>query len=73
MQLLFYYSSVGTQSNPQYKIVKAVVNGLTVANKQPSLFIEYQSIANSVVLNIPNPPVIDAYLPNDFLYPFYVA
>jgi len=22
---------------------------------------------------IPPPPIIDAYLPNDFLYPFYVA
>jgi hypothetical protein len=26
-----------------------------------------------VTLNVPNPPTINAYLPDDFLYPFYVA
>jgi len=24
-------------------------------------------------MNVPSPPAIDAYLPDDFLYPFYVA
>lgn len=31
------------------------------------------SVSNAVMLNLPSPPVIDAYLPDDFLYPFYVA
>jgi hypothetical protein len=38
-----------------------------------NLNIEYQPISNLVTLNVPNPPTIDAYLPDDFLYPFYVA
>lgn len=74
IQLVFYYVSIGTQANPQYQIVKAVLNPLSVAsNNQFSLFVEYMPLSNSVVLNMPSPPVIDAYLPNDFLYPFYVA
>lgn len=74
IQLVFYYVSIGTQANPQYQIVKAVLNPLSVAsNNQFSLFVEYMPLSNSVVLNMPSPPIIDAYLPNDFLYPFYVA
>jgi hypothetical protein len=74
IQLLFYYISIGTQSNPQYQITKAVLNALSVSsNNQFSLFVEYMPLSNSVILNLPSPPVINAYLPDDFLYPFYVA
>lgn len=40
LQLLFYYSSIGTQSSPQYQITKAVLNPLSPAiNGQYSLFV----------------------------------
>ena len=67
---------IGTSTSPQYQITKAVVSPVTVTstgNGQFSLFVEYISVSNSLILNLPSPPTIDAYLPNDFLYPFYVA
>lgn len=74
LQLLFYYFPIGTQANPQYQITRAVLNPLTVtSNNQFTLFVEYVGVSSSIVLNLPSPPVIDAYLPDDFLYPFYVA
>lgn len=74
LQLVFYYLPIGTKANPQYQITKAVLNPLAVANNaQFTLFVEYVGVSSSIVLNLPSPPVIDAYLPDDFLYPFYVA
>lgn len=74
LQLVFYYLPIGTQANPQYQITKAVLNPLTVtSNNQFTLFVEYVGVSSSIVLNLPSPPVINAYLPDDFLYPFYVA
>ena len=75
IQLVFYYVSIGTAKNRQFQIVKAAVNGLNnPASGQPiSLFVEYQEVSSSVVMNVPSPPSVDAYLPDDFLYPFYVA
>ena len=74
LQLIFHYLSIGTEKSPQYKIMQASLNGLTASTtNQPTLFIEFQPIPNSVFLNTPSPPTIDAYLPDDFLYPFYVA
>jgi hypothetical protein len=74
LQLVFYYAPVGTKASPQYQIMKAVLNPLSVSsNSQFSLFVEYMPVSSSVILNLPSPPVIDAYLPDDFLYPFYVA
>ena len=66
--------SIGTQSSPQYQITKAVLNPLSVnSNNQFSLFVEYVAVNTSLILNLPSPPILDAYLPDDFLYPFYVA
>lgn len=74
LQLVFYYLPIGTQANPQYQITKAVLNPLAVTyNDQFTLFVEYVGVSSSIVLNLPSPPVIDAYLPDDFLYPFYFA
>lgn len=73
VQLIFYYISIGTSTSPQYKVVNAATNPIDTKNNQPSLFIEFISVANSVVINTPSPPVLNAYLPNDFLYPFYAA
>lgn len=74
LQLVFYYVSIGTQAAPQYQITKAVLNPLSVStNGQFTLFVEYVAVNTSVILNLPSPPIIDAYLPDDFLYPFYVA
>ena len=68
---------IGTSTSPQYQITKAVVIPVipvaSTGNGQFSLFVEYISVSNSLILNLPSPPTIDAYLPNDFLYPFYVA
>jgi len=73
IQLLVYYSKIGTLLNPQYEILSVAVNGVTSINGLCSLYIEYVSIDNSYSLYAPSPPKVDAYLPNDFLYPFYVA
>jgi hypothetical protein len=75
VQLVFYYVSIGTFKNRQFQIVKAAINGLNnPASGQPiSLFVEYQEVSSNVVMNVPSPPSVDAYLPDDFLYPFYVA
>jgi hypothetical protein len=74
LQLAFSYLPIGTQANPQYQITKAVLKALTsTSNGQFTLFVEYIGASSSIVLNLPSPPVIDAYLPDDFLYPFYVA
>jgi hypothetical protein len=74
VQLLFYYIPIGTQNNPQYKIVSASVKAANEKNvNAQTLFIEYVELDFTVTLNVPNPPTINAYLPDDFLYPFYVA
>ena len=74
LQLVFFYLPVGTEDNPQYKIANAQLNGITASTtNQPTLFIEFEQVATSVILNTPSPPTIDASLPDDFLYPFYVA
>lgn len=40
IQLLFYYISIGAQQNPQYQIMRVVVNGLSISgNGQPTLFV----------------------------------
>jgi hypothetical protein len=75
LQLIFYYLPIGTNLNPQYQIVQAQLNPLsnTNTNLPTSLYVEYQPISTSVFMNVPSPPKIDASLPDDFLYPFYVA
>lgn len=75
VQLIFYYAAIGTNLDPQYQILSAKLNGLgnTATNQPTSLFVEYQQLNTSILMNVPSPPVINAYLPNDFLYPFYVA
>lgn len=75
LQLIFYYIPIGTNLNPQYQIIQAQLNALTNTNTNlpTSLYVEYQAISTNVFMNVPSPPKIDAYLPNDFLYPFYVA
>ncbi len=40
LQLLIYYINIGTQNNPQFKIIKTYINSLTISNSgQPTLFI----------------------------------
>lgn len=75
LQLLFYYIPIGTNLDPEYQIVQVQLNplGNTNTGLPTSLYVEYQAVSNSVFMNVPSPPVINAYLPNDFLYPFYVA
>lgn len=75
LQLVFYYIPIGTNMAPEYQILQVELNplGNTNTGLPTSLFVEYQTVSSSVFMNVPSPPVIDAYLPDDFLYPFYVA
>lgn len=74
IKLVFYYTAIGAENNPQYRIISSAARAANdYSNNIQTLYIEYMKINSTVKLNVPNPPTIDAYLPDDFLYPFYVA
>ncbi len=49
------------------------MKSITTKDGLPSLYIEYINAQNTYSLYVPPAPKVDAYLPNEFLYPFYVA
>lgn len=73
LQLLLYYVKVGEESNYQYQITNVTASTLSTQNSQSTLYVEYIEVENTAELYIPSPPTIEASLPDDFLYPFYVA
>lgn len=75
VQLLFSYIKIGAAGSEQYKIVKADILPVSpvVSQNWKSLFVEFRLVPTDIIMNAPPPPKINAYLPNDFLYPFYVA
>ena len=58
---------------PQYEILQARLQATGTISNEVKLFVEFQAVGSAVTLNVPPPPTIDATLPSDFLYPFYVA
>ena len=46
---------------------------LTSNDGLSTFYIEFISVDNKFGLYVPPAPTVDAYLPNDFLYPFFVA
>ena len=73
MHLLFDYITIGTELEPQYQIIQARLMPSGTITTEVQLFVEFQAVTTGVVMNLPPPPAINARLPNDFLYPFYVA
>lgn len=76
VKISIFYQPIGTQFYPQYEITKASASPISIDFSNPnqySLVVEYIKISSDITLYLPSPPIIDAYLPNDFLYPFYVA
>lgn len=64
---------IGTELDPQYQIIQARLQPGGAVTSEVQLFVEFEAVSSSVVMNVPSPPTIDLTLPNDFLYPFYVA
>jgi hypothetical protein len=73
IQLVFYYIPIGTELDPQYQIVSAKLQPAGTISTTVNLYVEFEAISSGVFMNIPSPPTINAQLPSDFLYPFYVA
>ena len=68
-----YYINIGVPQNPQYEISKVEVKPVIVKDGLSKLYVEFVSVENKFGLSVPPVPIVDAYLPNDFLYPFFVA
>jgi hypothetical protein len=64
---------MGIPSKAQYRIDKIEFKGVASKDGLSSLYVEYVNLENPYSLYVPPAPTVDAYLPNDFLYPFYVA
>lgn len=73
MHLLVDYIPIGTELDPQYQILQVRLQPASTISTEVYLFVEFQAVSTGVFLNVPPPPKIDIRLPNDFLYPFYVA
>lgn len=71
--MVIYYINIGVPQNPQYEISEVVLSPFTIKDGLSTLFIEFVSVENTVNLYVPPAPTANAYLPNDFLYPFFVA
>lgn len=71
--MIFYYINIGQPQNPQYEISKVEIKPVIIKDGLSTLYIEFISVDNQFGLYVPPAPIVDAYLPNDFLYPFFVA
>lgn len=71
--LKVYYTKIGAEASPQYYVLRVMAELISNTAKEKVLFVEYQEVTGSPQMYIPPPPKVDAYLANDFLYPFYVA
>ena len=76
VRLLINYIPIGTELDPQYQITHAIIESTgIISTTEVYLFVEFEMITtgSSVFMNVPPPPTVQAPLPDDFLYPFYVA
>lgn len=73
IKLNIFYQKVGAAENPQYYVTNMTVQDVSSLNQAHTIYIEYQELTTTPAMYIPPPPRVHAYLPNDFLYPFYVA
>ena len=72
--LQIYYSRIGREGNSMFQVVYAsALISSTSNNNRCQLFVEYKQVDSSVLTYVPSPPSVQAYLPNDVLYPFYVS